>query len=90
MYPQVDRRVDVYGPLGADLLAHLNRVVGFNQRASAPTNWELEIHASADFRSRFLQEKPGNVVVLSGRNRDKMDYILMAVRAGLNVLADKP
>ena len=39
---------------------------------------------------RMLREKPGNVVVLSGRNRGKMDRILAAVEAGLNVLADKP
>jgi predicted dehydrogenase len=38
----------------------------------------------------MLAEKPGNVVVLSGRNRVKMDRILGSVRAGLNVLADKP
>src|SRR5262249_52072636 len=33
---------------------------------------------------------PGNVVVLSGRNRDKIAYLEAAVGAGLNVLADKP
>jgi predicted dehydrogenase len=38
----------------------------------------------------MLREKPGNVVVLSGRNRTKMDRILASVEAGLNVLADKP
>ena len=38
----------------------------------------------------MLREKPGNVVVLSGRNRGKIDRILAAVEAGLNVLADKP
>ena len=38
----------------------------------------------------MLREKPGTVVVLSGRNRGKMDRILASVEAGLNVLADKP
>jgi predicted dehydrogenase len=38
----------------------------------------------------MLREKPGNVVVLSGRNRGKIDRILASVEAGLNVLADKP
>ena len=38
----------------------------------------------------MLREKPGNVVVLSGRNRGKMDRILACVEGGLNVLADKP
>ena len=39
---------------------------------------------------RFLRERPGNVVILSGRNRFKIDLIRMAVEAGMHVLADKP
>ena len=35
-------------------------------------------------------DRPGNIVVLSGRNRAKIDYILAALEAGLHVLADKP
>ena len=38
----------------------------------------------------MLRERPGNVVVLSGRNRGKIDRIVASVRGGLNVLADKP
>ena len=38
----------------------------------------------------MLRERPGNVVVLSGRNRGKIDRIAASVGAGLNVLADKP
>ncbi|MCI0460299.1 MAG: hypothetical protein L0Z62_25380 [Gemmataceae bacterium] len=90
MYPGVARRVHVYAPLGPDLLAHLARIAGFNARGGSPTDWELEVHASLDFFERALSERPGNVVVLSGRNRHKIDYLLAAVRAGLNVLADKP
>src|SRR5439155_14057817 len=55
-----------------------------------PTASVLEIHAGVDSRQRMLRELPGNVVVLSGRNRAKIDHILAAVQAGLNVLADKP
>src|SRR5262249_113588 len=33
---------------------------------------------------------PGNVAILSGRNRGKIDRILGSVRADLHVLADKP
>jgi predicted dehydrogenase len=90
MYPGVCRRAHVYAPLGPDLLAHLARIAGFNARPQAPTAWELEVHAGPDGRERMLRERPGNVVVLSGRNRDKIGHILAAVRAGLNVLADKP
>lgn len=90
MPPGVDPTVHVYAPLGPDLLAHLGRVDAFNRRAERPTSWRLEVHAGPDFLERMLREKPGNVVVLSGRNRGKMDRILASVEAGLNVLADKP
>jgi len=90
MYPGVDPTVHVYAPLGPDLLAHLGRVAAFNARADRPTAWRLEVHAGPDFLERMLREKPGNVVVLSGRNRGKMDRIEACVDAGLNVLADKP
>src|SRR5438876_6946460 len=90
MYPGVAKQVHVYAPLGADLIAHLNRIHGFNTRPDNPTDWQLEVHTGPDFLERLLHERPGNVVILSGRNRDKINYILAAVDAGLNVLADKP
>lgn len=90
MYPGVDPTVHVYAPLGPDLLAHLGRVAAFNARADRPTAWRLEVHAGPDFMERMLREKAGNAVVLSGRNKGKMDRIEACVNAGLNVLADKP
>src|SRR5688572_2235932 len=90
MFAGVDRRVDVYAPLGPDLFEHLKRVAAFNARADRPTAWEVEVHTGPDYFERMLQERPGNVVVLSGRNRPKIDRIGAAVRGGLHVLADKP
>ncbi len=90
MYPGVSAKVNVYAPLGPDLIEHLNRVIAFNTRRDNPTSWELEIHTGPDFLQRMLREKPGNVVVLSGRNLGKIDRIKASVEAGLNVLADKP
>jgi len=90
MYPGVGPRVEVFAPLGEDLCRHLKRIDGFNRRADRPTAWDVEVHASADFFERMLRERPGNVVVLSGRNRGKVDRILPAVKNGLHVLADKP
>jgi predicted neuraminidase/predicted dehydrogenase len=90
MYPGVSGRVDVYAPLGPDLFEHLKRVNAFNRRPDAPTSWRTEVHASADYVDRMLREQPGNVVILSGRNRGKIDQILASVRAGLHVLGDKP
>ncbi len=90
MYPGVAPRVDIYAPLGSDLYEHLKRIDSFNRRGEHPTAWQTEIHASPDFFERMLREHPGNVVVLSGRNRGKIDRIAASVDSGLNVLADKP
>ncbi len=90
MYPGVARRVDVFAPAGPDLIGHLNRIAAFNARADRPTSWEWEVHAGPDYFERMLRERPGNVVVFSGRNRGKVDQIVASVKAGLNVLADKP
>ena len=86
----VARRVHVYAPAGPDLVAHLNRVTAFNTRAANPTAWELEVHAAPDFFARLIAERPGNVVVISGQNRGKIDRIEAVVRAGLHTLSDKP
>jgi predicted dehydrogenase len=91
MYPGVvSPKVHLYAPLGPDLLEHLGRMSLFNNRAENPTTWQLEIHTGPDFFQRTLQEKPGNVVMLAGRNNIKIDYIEGALNADLNVFADKP
>ena len=90
MYPGVAARVDVYAPQGWDLDEHLKRVAAYNKRAEKPTAWQMELHTGADFFERMLRERPGNAVILSGRNRPKIDRIARSVGAGLHVLADKP
>ncbi len=90
MYPNVSRRVTVYAPLGPDLIGHLNRVAQFNTRKENPTKWELDVHTGPDFFERMLKEKAGNLVIISGQNRGKIDRIKASVEAGFNVLADKP
>ncbi len=90
MYPNVSSRVDVYAPLDSDLIEHLNRILSFNTRKENPTYWQLEVHTGPDSLQRMLRERPGNVVIISGRNRGKIDKIKASVEAGINVLADKP
>ena len=90
MYPWVDPRVTVYAPLGPDLLDYLNRISLFNSRPDNPTRWALDIHTSNDPMTEMLRGHAGNIVVFTGRNRGKIDRILAALNAGLNVLADKP
>ncbi len=90
MYPGVSPQVHVFAPLGPDLTAHLNRISAYNARRESPTAWQLEVHAGPDYFTRMLESRPGNAVVISGRNRGKIEQILASVRSGLNVLADKP
>lgn len=88
--PGVARQIDVYAPVGPDLLAHLQRINAFNSRAVEPTAWTVEVHAAPDYFTRLIAERPGNVVVLSGRNDHKIDRMEAMVGAGLHLLADKP
>ena len=90
MLPGIARRVAIYAPLGPDLLAHLKLIEQFNSRADHPTNWELDIHCSPRSLEEMIAARPGNVVVLAGRNRSKISKIKASLEAGLNVLADKP
>ena len=90
MYDGVDATVHVYAPAGDDLQEHLKRIERFNTRAEQPTRWQEKVYSKDDFLERMLAEKAGNLVVISGNNTRKTDYILKAVQAGFHVLADKP
>ena len=88
MYPGVvSPRVDVYAPVGTDLVEHLGRITAFNTRKDSPTSWQLEIHTGPDFFERMLKEHPGNAVVLSGRNQGKIDRIAASVPGGADAQA---
>jgi predicted dehydrogenase len=90
MYDQVSPDVHVYAPEGPDYLQHLDKIKSYNSRTANPTSWNEIVYTGPDFFEKMLSEKSGNVVVLSGNNRKKAEYITKSVNAGLNVLADKP
>lgn len=87
---QIDPTVFVYAPEGPELENHMNIINGYNSRTENPTNWKTEIYTGEDYLAKMLDEKKGNVVVISGNNEKKTEYIKSSVEAGLNVLADKP
>jgi predicted dehydrogenase len=86
----VDPVVHVYAPAGPELDRHLALIEGFNTRPENPTGWQTKVHASPDYLAEMLRERPGNMVVIAGNNSKKSRYILECVKAGLNVLSDKP
>lgn len=90
MYDQVDPVVSVFAPAGPDVDGHLARIDGFNGRAENPTSWKEKVYTGDDFFEKMISKKPGNLMVVSGNNAKKTEYILSAVKAGINVLADKP
>jgi len=90
MYNEVNPEVHVYAPEGPDYVKHLDRIRGFNERSTDPTTWNEIVYTGSDFFEKMLEDRPGNVVVLSGNNLKKAEYITSSVNAGLNVYADKP
>jgi len=90
MYEQVSPIVHVYAPEGSDVTDHLNRIDGFNNRPGNPTKWVEKVYTGPDYFDKMIEDKPGNVLVTSGNNQKKIDYINAAVEARINVLADKP
>ena len=90
MYKDVDSTAYVYGPKGPDIQDYLNRIEGYNQREKNPTHWNEKVYTGEGYLERMIADKPGNVMVVSGRNNLKMGYIKAAVNAGINVYADKP
>ena len=89
-YDQISPDVYVYAPEGNDVNEHLKRIEGYNKRVDNPTAWNEKVYKGDDYLEKMISEKRGNVVVVSGNNRIKSDYIKKSVEAGLNVLADKP
>ena len=90
MYDEVNPTAYVYAPKGPELESFLAFIKQFNSRPGNPTSWNEVVYDQPDYLEKMLSEKPGNVVVLSGNNARKTEYILKAVEAGLNVYADKP
>ena len=75
MNSRVSPLVSVYAPAGNDLDQHLARTESYNKRTDNPTQWDEKVYAGSDFLARMLSEKPGNVVVISGNNRAKIQTL---------------
>lgn len=90
MYEQIDPLVYVYAPDGPDVENHIEQIERFNKREEDPTSWRQEVYKGNDFLEKMLAEKRGDIVVLSGNNRRKAEYVKASIDAGFNVFCDKP
>jgi len=89
-HPGVRDELVVHAPKGPELDDFLGLVDGFNRRRERPTAWRVTVRAGAGSLERLIAERPGDVVVLAGRNDRKPATIRRLHDAGLHVLADKP
>ncbi len=89
-HPRVRDEIFVYAPAGPELDDFLALIDAFNRRAERPTAWRPVVHAGGGSLERLLAERPGDVVILAGRNDRKMALMRRLHDAGLHVLADKP
>ncbi|MFB0907010.1 MAG: putative oxidoreductase C-terminal domain-containing protein, partial [Spirosomataceae bacterium] len=90
MYPEVDSTVYMFAPEGAEAADFLGKIDAYNGRIENPTDWNTEVYLGDDFLRKMIEQKPGNVMIVAGKNDKKIDYVLAAVKAGINVYADKP
>jgi hypothetical protein len=94
--PRVHDRVVVYATprpgdrRGDEVGEFLALVETFNRRAERPTRWRVDIRTSGDPVGRLLDERPGDVAILAGRNDRKMALVRRLHDAGIHVLVDKP
>ncbi len=90
MYNAVDSTIYVFAPEGPEVSDFLSKIESYNSRSENPTHWKVNSYFGDDYLEKMIADKPGNVMVVAGKNSKKIDYILAAVKAGLNVYADKP
>ena len=88
--PAVAEDVFVYAAGGPELQDFLALVEAFNGRHDQPTRWRVAVRASTDPLGSLLAERPGDAVVLAGKNDRKIELMRRLHGAGLPVLADKP
>jgi hypothetical protein len=89
-HPRLSDDVYVYAEDGPDVESFLSIVRTFNERARDPTQWNLSVYRGDDYLQRLRSERPGDVVIMAGRNDARMQSIHLLHGDGFLVLGDKP
>ena len=89
-HPLIDDDVHVFTEDGPDVDHFLRLVQAFNDRPVEPTRWTLYVYRGADYLERLLAQRPGEVVIIAGRNNEKLPLIHFLHAQGFHVLGDKP
>jgi predicted dehydrogenase len=86
----IDSTSYLYSSNQSAVNTYLQQINSFNTRKENPTKWNEIAYYGEDFLAKMVAEKKGDIVVLAGNNRVKIDYIEQSVNAGMNVFSDKP
>lgn len=89
-HPRLNENVYVYAQDGPDVDAFLRMVNSFNTRERDPTRWSVHVYRGPHYLARLREERRGDVVVVAGRNDEKMASIHALHGDGFSVLGDKP
>jgi len=87
---RVDPTIHVYAPEGPEVDAFIALIEGFNARPDAPTRWRINLYRGEDALEKLIAERPGETVILAGRNGTRLALMHRLHDAGFNILADKP
>jgi predicted dehydrogenase len=90
MYKDIDSTVYVFAPKGPEVNSHLDLISSYNNRLINPTSWIEKVYTGTDYVDKMLKLKPGNLVIIAGNNKMKIEYIKESIKAKMNVLGDKP
>lgn len=86
----INDTIHLFAPRGAEVGQYISFLESYNSRDTNPTSWIIDSIIGDSYLEAFKADTLSDIVVLAGNNRHKTDYIMAAVEAGKNVLADKP
>ena len=88
-HPLLSDEVYVYAEDGPELREFLHLVDSFNKREADPTSWGLHLYRGPDYLDALLQQPPGDIAMVTGKNNAKLSTMHRLHQAGLHVLGDK-
>ena len=86
----IDDDIHVFAEDGPDVDNFVRLVHAFNVRPVNPTRWTLYVYRGADYLEKLLAQRPGEVVIIAGRNNEKLPLIHLLHAQGFLILGDKP
>lgn len=88
--PLIDENVHLFSPSESKTAGYRSLIQQYNSRQENPTHWVIKEYYGADFLTKAFEKDNGDIVVLAGDNKEKINYIAQSVAQVKNVFADKP